>query len=79
MTRIRTLQQAQALEERLQLVKWTVLLPPIRFARLKMKKYPHDGIVSQTAGLLGKRFPRGVTYERRMRQQWEERLRRVGL
>jgi hypothetical protein len=62
----------EALEERLQTVKWTITAPARR------NVIPHASrVVARTAGLLGKRFPPGTLYERRMRRTWAERLRRL--
>jgi hypothetical protein len=72
--KIKTLRQVEALEERLQAVKWTITLP----ARSR-RDNPRLQIVERTAGLLGKTFPSGVVYERRRRQAWDARTRRLGL
>lgn len=65
------LHDVEALEERLQMVKWdlTPLHPTTSAAPTE-----RDDIVTQTAGLLGKRFPRGVVYVRRLRAAWRKRL-----
>ena len=60
----RTLHEVEGLEERLQAMKWTIIVP-----------IPSVSVVSKTAGLLGRRFPVGVTYERRVRRTWQARLR----
>ena len=65
----RTLQEVEALEDRLQVVKWT-----ISDHSLPQRSQSATAVVSRTAGLLGKRFPAGVTYERRVRQAWAKRL-----
>ena len=33
-------------------------------------------IVERTAGMLGKSFPSGIAYERKIRKEWEKRLER---
>ena len=73
---VKTLQEVEALEERLQMVKWTIRLraPQPRAASARGTQ-----IVSRTAGLLGKRFPSGIRYERRLRRAWAKRLHRLGL
>jgi hypothetical protein len=60
----RTLHEVEGLEERLQAMKWTMSV-----------RIPSVSIVSKTAGLLGRRFPPGVTYEQRVRQTWQTRVR----
>ena len=67
--------EVEALEERLQLVKWSMIVSAPRRTAMPARA----PIVSRTAGLLGKRFPSGVRYERRLRQAWGKRLRRLGL
>ena len=73
---MKSLQEVEALEERLQLVKWTVTL--IR-PSLRASKTTGSQVVFRTAGLLGKRFPTGTSYERRLRRTWSKRLHRFGL
>ena len=72
---VKTLHEAETLEERLQVAKWTLIIPrPFRRRRLTNG----SRIVSRTAGLLGKRIPSGVIYEQRLRKTWASRLRRLG-
>ena len=73
---IKALQDVQALEERLQLMKWVV---PVRILRLRPASARSAQIVSRTAGLLGKRFPAGLRYERQLRHTWAKRFQRLGL
>ena len=76
MTNVKALHEVEALEERLQTVKWMLLLPPARRNAVAASK---QSIVLRTAALLGRRFPVGAVYERRIRQGWQKRLRRLGL
>ena len=76
MTNVKTLHDVEALEERLQVVKWTI---KIGIPRRRQAAPATSRVVSRTAGLLGKHFPSGVTYERRLRHTWTKRLRRLGL
>ena len=76
MNNVKTMHDVEALEERLQMVKWTI---KIGAPRRRQAVSTTSRIVSRTAGLLGKHFPSGVTYERRLRQTWTQRLRRLGL
>lgn len=63
----------ERLEDQLQAVKWLVKRP--RFvSRRGQPSTP--SIVEETAGLLRGRVPSGVVYERRLRREWETRLRR---
>lgn len=62
----RTLHEVEGLEERLQAMKWTIVVP-----------IPSVSMVSKTAGLLGRRFPSGATYERHLRRSWQKRVRRL--
>ena len=70
------LQEIEALEERLQMVKWTIRLPAPRRRAVAARS---TQIVSRTAGLLGTRFPSGIRYEQRLRRGWAKRLHRLGL
>ena len=81
MTNLKALHEVEALEERLQTVKWTLLLPPVgrKGAGAISKAGVSRDIVSRTAALLGRRLPVGTVYERRIRQGWQKRLRRLGL
>ena len=71
-TNVKALHEVEALEERLQVVKWTISVPPRQRATTST-------IVTRTAGLLGKRLPSGVTYQRQLRHAWAKRLHRLGL
>lgn len=64
-------EQIERLEDQLQAVKWAVRLPqPVSRAT----RPTPQRIVSQTAGLLKGRLPPGRVYERRLRREWEHRL-----
>ena len=76
MTNVKALHEVEALEERLQAVKWMLLLPPAKRPEAAVSK---QDIVLRTAALLGRRLPVGTVYERRVRQGWQKRLRRLGL
>lgn len=78
MTNLKALHEVEALEEQLQAVKWTLLLPPLR-RKTAIKRVVKRDIVSKTAALLGHRFPAGTVYERQVRLGWQKRLRRLGL
>ncbi len=72
------LQEVEALEERLQVVKWTI--GAIRPSRRWSRSVPSQGsIVSRTAGSLGRQFPSGVQHEQRIRKSWGKRRHRLGL
>lgn len=66
-------EQIERLEDQLQVLKWTVRLPA---PRGRTSHLGGPSVVSQTAGLLRGRLPRGVTYQRRLRGEWESRLKR---
>ena len=74
MPNLKALQEVEALEEQLQAVKWTLSAPAMRLHEASRIA----GIVSRTAGLLGKRVPRGVLYEKRLRRRWRSRSQRRG-
>ena len=66
-------EQIERLEDQLQAVKWAVRpLQPIR----RIQRPALRSIVSQTAGLLRGRLPEGRVYERKLRAEWERRLKR---
>ena len=78
MAQPQTLMNLEHLEEQLQMLKWSVLrIGPIRSR--SARKNGQRSVVRETAGLLGKTFPRGVIYERRLRKTWASRLRPLGL
>ena len=64
-------EQIERLEDHLQAIKW-VVRSPRAIGRIR-RSTPHS-IVTQTAGLLRGRLPAGRTYQRRLRHEWERRL-----
>ena len=75
MTYARVLHEVQALEDRLQVVKWILTWPS---QRTKSPRPLKHSAVARTAGLLGSRVPQGIAYERRTRQRWTARHKHVG-
>ena len=75
MTYTRVLHEVEALEERLQLVKWTLTAP---MKSLRTSFHLKSSVVARTAALLGPRFPRGVHFERRLRRAWAARRQPAG-
>ena len=73
MKAITVVEQIERLEDQLQAVKWA-MRPPQPVGRPKRPSTP--SIVSQTAGLLRGRLPQGRVYQRRLRGEWEQRLKR---
>lgn len=67
------LDQVERLEDQLQAIKWAVG-PSLSRGRVPVST--GRSVVSQTAGLLRGRLPSGVTYQRRLRREWELRLKR---
>jgi hypothetical protein len=66
-------EQIERLEDQLQAIKWVVRSPqPVGRA----KRPPTQSIVTRTAGLLQGRLPEGRAYQRRLRREWEQRLKR---
>ena len=70
MTYHRFLHQLEALEERLQSVKWILRIPS---KEARARRTAQASIVSRTAALLGAQFPKGVLYEQQMRRVWSDR------
>lgn len=75
----KTVVDLEHLEDQLQVLKWSVLRIGPTFRTSSARKNGQRSIVRETAGLLGKTFPRGVAYERRLRKTWTSRFRRLGL
>ena len=73
MRSVTTIAQVERLEDQLQAIKWTLRLP--RTTRGGQRGGAQH-IVSRTAGLLRGRVPTGMTYQHRLRREWEHRLRR---
>ncbi len=73
MKHINVADQLERLEDQLQVIKWA-LQPPQLLSRLGGQKRP--SIVTRTAGLLRNRLPQGHIFQRRLRRQWDARLRR---
>ena len=62
-TKIREMhQKIEKIEEDLQRIKWDIFVPPI----LK------ESVVSLSKGILGKKFEKGVEYQRKIRKDWEK-------
>jgi hypothetical protein len=62
-------QRIEKLEEELQKIKWDISFREI------FKK----SIVDSTKGILGSKFEKGVKYQRKIRKDWEKRMKRIGL
>jgi len=62
-------QRIERLEEELQKIKWDISFREI------FKK----SIVDSTKGILGSKFEKGVKYQRKIRKDWEKRMKRIGL
>jgi hypothetical protein len=62
-------QRIEKLEEELQKIKWDISFREI------FKK----SIVDLTKGILGNKFEKGVRYQRKIRKDWEKRMKRMGL
>ncbi|MBI4596866.1 MAG: hypothetical protein HY737_00510 [Candidatus Omnitrophica bacterium] len=73
MKAINVIDQLERLEDQLQAIKWSVRLPQ-PMIRISHRHAP--SIVSRTAGLLRGRLPTGRIYQRRIRREWELRLKR---
>ena len=61
----RLLQEVENMEERLETMKLSGSPPSLSSIKRTLS------IVQRTAGILGKRFPSGVAYQRRIRRAWE--------
>jgi len=61
-------ERIEKLEEELQKLKW-VFVP----------RLSKPSIVDLSKGILGSKFPRGVKYQRRIRKEWEKRMKKIGL
>ena len=73
MKTINVVEQIERLEDQLQAVKWAVRSPQMVS---RITPPTARSIVAQTAGLLRGRLPQGRTYQRRLRHEWERRLKR---
>jgi hypothetical protein len=62
-------ERIEKLEEELQKIKWD-----ISFSRVLK-----ESVVDLTKGILGSKFEKGVKYQRRIRKDWEKRIKRIGL
>ena len=69
-TKIREMRQKiEKLEEELQGIKWDIFVPQIS----------KESVVNLSKGILGKKFEKGVEYQRKIRKDWEKRMRRLNL
>lgn len=62
------LAELEILEEKIEKLKW--LIPPI----LSFKEMPIPstlGIIKRSAGILGKSFPKGISFENKVRKTWK--------
>jgi hypothetical protein len=62
-------QKIEKLEEELQKIKWDISTP----------KVSKKSIVDISKRILGSKFEKGVKYQRRLRKEWETRMRKMGL
>jgi hypothetical protein len=62
-------QRIEKLEEELQKIKWDI----------SFGKILKESIVDLTKGILGSKFEKGVKYQRRIRKEWEKRMKKMGL
>ena len=75
MVNFKLTRQIENLEKELQTIKWEFLQPYLR----KPMKHPVKGIVQNTAGILGKAFPKGTSYENAARKSWKRRTALLGI
>ena len=75
MVNFKLARQIENLEKELQTIKWEFLQPYLR----KPIKHSVKGIVQNTAGILGKTFPKGTSYEKASRKSWNRRIAILGI
>ena len=63
------LERVEAIEEQLEQVKFS-------WKPTSVKAFKKSSVVRKTAGLLGKKFPAGLLYERHIRNEWEQASRK---
>jgi hypothetical protein len=61
-------ERIKKLEEELQMLKWDIVPSKTK-----------QSIVDATKGILGEKFPKSLSYQKRMRKDWEKRMQRIGL
>jgi len=61
-------ERIERLEEEIQKLKW-----------ISVPKISKPSVVDMSRGILGSKFQKGVEYQRKMRKQWEQRMKKVGL
>ncbi len=66
---IKIRQKIEKLEEELQKIKWDI-------SAFKVSKV---SIVDLSKGILGSKFEKGIKYQKRLRKEWEKRMRKIGL
>ena len=69
------LKQIENLEEEIQSIKWAIVSGVNIIPKAKLGK----DIVQLTSGLLGKSFPKGTVYEKKMRRSLHKHMQRNGL
>lgn len=65
-----SIKQAEVLEDELEFIKAKLFW----LLTMSRSKQEIKSIVAQTAGLLGKRFPKGVIFENRARKAWRQQF-----
>ena len=65
------LNKLEKIEKEIQIIKWEIL----KFL-IKQKK---KSVVKETAGILGRSFPSGVKYQRKIRESWNQRFSKLNL
>jgi len=62
-------QKIEKLEEELQKIKWDI----------SASKVSKVSVVDLSKGILGSKFEKGIKYQKRLRKEWEKRMRKMGL
>jgi hypothetical protein len=66
---IKIRQKIEKLEEELQKIKWDI----------SASKVSKVSVVDLGKGILGSKFEKGIKYQKRLRKEWEKRMRKMGL
>ena len=67
----RTIELLENLEEKIENIKWLVTMP---FSLNKTAIPPTISSIRKSAGILGKAYPKGTSFENKIRKEWRTSL-----
>lgn len=69
----RIMETLERLEEKIESIKWRII-PPFHIKRTDVSEAIN--IIRRSAGILGRDFAKGTTYENKIRKEWKTNFRK---